>query len=100
MSNTIVTRKPFHEVVVELIPQLSSDELAVIGSLLIRSTIPKDHDKIVEAWNKRCTEMCWVTENIAYVADDVLAHKFDLERQSSGSDNPLDRFRFSDEKHA
>ena len=99
MSSTVVTRKPFHEVVVEMIPQLSSAELEALGTLLMRSVIPKDHDKIVEAWKKRCTEMCWKPESIAYVADDILAHKAELEGAKK-SDNPLDRFRFADEKHA
>lgn len=102
MSNTIVTRKPFHEVVVEMIPQVGNEELGVLGSLLVRTTIPKDHEKILAAWNKRCTDLGWEPESIAYVADDILLHKTEIEdaqKQKEGK-NPLDRFQFVDEKHA
>lgn len=97
-SSTIVERKPFHEAVVEMIQLSSTAELEAIGSLLMRCVIPKDHDRIAEAWIKRCTEMCWNPTNIAFVADGILDHKADLEGQKSK--NPLDRFQFVDEKHA
>jgi hypothetical protein len=99
MDSTIFARKPFHEIIVEMMPQLSSAELETVGKLFILCVIPKNHEKIVDAWKKRCTEIGWSPDNIAYVADDIMAHKADLEGEKK-SDNPLNRFQLADEKHA
>ncbi|OHB14669.1 MAG: hypothetical protein A2431_00470 [Candidatus Zambryskibacteria bacterium RIFOXYC1_FULL_39_10] len=98
---TIVERKPFHEAVISMIQQASRDELETIGTLLIKTRIPKGHDEIVEAWRARCLEMGWADVSIRYVEEDVLLHKRQLETAKEEKEsNPLDRFRFEDEKNA
>jgi hypothetical protein len=79
--NTIVARKPFHEVMIEMIQQASKQELITIGMLLIKTKIPKGHDEIVAVWRRRCDEMEWSLDSTLYVADDVLLHKRQIEAE-------------------
>jgi hypothetical protein len=101
-ETTVVERKPFHEAVVEMLKQASDTDLEALGSLLLRTVIPKGHDEIVGAWNARCAELCWSPESAQFVAKDILRHKRDIKAKAEAKkrENPLDRFRLADEKHA
>ena len=92
--------KPFHESVVDVIRCASSEELETIGTFLLLTTIPKDHDKIVTAWNTRCLEMCWRSANIQHITKSVLRQKYEIEAKKEENKNSLDRFQLGDEKHA
>ncbi len=98
--STVYDRKPFHEAIVEMLKQASEAELETLGNLLIRTKIPKGHDEIIAAWKTRCAEMLWPPVVVEYVAADLLRYKQDIDAQASEkkSQNPLDRFRFVDEK--
>lgn len=45
--------RPFHESVIEIIQIASYEELTCIGMILRSTKIPKNHDAIIEAWQKR-----------------------------------------------
>jgi hypothetical protein len=69
-----MNRKPFHESAVEAIGVASIEEIACIGCLLMITKIPKDHDKIICAWNARCKELDWHKLETE-VAEDLLVQK-------------------------
>jgi hypothetical protein len=48
--------KPFHETIVPAIQRASTRELEYLASLIKKTKIPKNHDVIITAWNKRCEE--------------------------------------------
>ncbi len=49
--------RPFHESIVDAINRASSAELECLATLIKATKIPKNHDKIIETWEKRCAEM-------------------------------------------
>ena len=77
--NAVGTRKPFHEVICDVIAVASGLEMNVIGYLLINTIIPKGHDQIVSALRKRAAEMLWVKESILLIEDSILSQKRELE---------------------
>jgi hypothetical protein len=100
---TIVDRKPFHEAIVEMLQQASNAELETLGALLLRTIIPEGHhDEIVAAWKTRCAEMSWLPENSEYLADALLRHKQDVERQAVKArlPHPRDLFELFGEMHS
>ncbi len=48
---------PFHEAIIGVIDFASRSDLKLIARLLKKTYIPKGHDEIIEAWNKRIKEM-------------------------------------------
>jgi hypothetical protein len=48
-------RRPFHETIVDHIrEELDVDDLDSFGRLIMATKIPKNHDAIISAWEKRC----------------------------------------------
>jgi len=45
---------PFHETIVDAIQEATSTELHCLARLIKRTTILKDHDRIIAAWEERC----------------------------------------------
>jgi len=56
--------KPFHESIVEAISMASSRDMECLATLIKATKIPKGHDNIAAAWNKRRKEMCWGNEDL------------------------------------
>ena len=54
MASTGTAFKPFHESIVERIEVASREQLIGYGPLLTATTIPANHDKIIEVWRRRC----------------------------------------------
>lgn len=50
-------RKPFHESVVDAINRADAAQLSFLGDLIKGTKIPKNHDEIVAAWEKRIQEV-------------------------------------------
>ncbi|MDO8579381.1 MAG: hypothetical protein Q7R72_00725 [bacterium] len=61
--------RPFHETVVETINQASSSDMDCLAPLIKATTIPKGHDEIIVAWNKRRKEMGWGSEDLGVPAN-------------------------------
>lgn len=95
-------REPFEEVVLGMIRDASSVvELEVLGTLLLRVKIPKNHDEIIQAWKDRCVKLSsWTPINFQTVVDNVLLHKAQVEAAERESENLFDRFVTEGEKHA
>ena len=44
--------RPFHETIIDAIQNISrAEELVLLAKLIKTTKIPKDHDKIIKAWN-------------------------------------------------
>lgn len=91
--------KPFHEAIIEMIQESSSDQLEMIGDLLSRTIIPKGHDEIIAAWRSRCYLTDWEHYDTVCVVNTILRHKEGIEKKKEEVNNPLDCFQFVDEKH-
>ena len=65
-------RRPFHETLVDQIREetVFSDDLIWLGRLIMATKIPRNHDAIIEAWQRRCVEL--VDEEIDFFYIDVL----------------------------
>lgn len=66
---SIKKRRPFHEVVVEVIAVASNAELECLAGIIKATKIPKGHDDIIAAWNTRREEMCWGNVDLGVPAD-------------------------------
>lgn len=51
--------RPFHESLVDTILRASSAELELLATLIKSTKIPRNHDKIIAAWNQRRKELRW-----------------------------------------
>ena len=71
---------PFHESVLEAIATASSDQLEFLATLIKKTKIPKGHDAIIEAWNKRREGMAWGDEDLGVPAD-ILKQKAQVEEK-------------------
>lgn len=58
MSDQEKNLRPFHETIVDAIKGASSQELALIATLLKKTVIPKNHSQIIKAWNEQAKAMC------------------------------------------
>lgn len=79
MLNNVRVRKPFHEAITDVIRVALDKELEVIGYLLTTAIIPRGHEEIVTALKKRCAELCWDPNTIAYLEESILSHKREQE---------------------
>lgn len=60
---TKIERKPFHESIVDAIGQVrSSDALLVLGELIVKTKVPKDHEAIYQAFREKA-EALGVTDS-------------------------------------
>ena len=73
--------------VIEAINRASSSELGLLATLIKATKIPKDHDKIVEAWKQRRQEMLCSDEDFGVTAD-LLEQKETAKREN---EEELDR---------
>lgn len=62
---------PFHEAVLEIIPEAEERQLEVIGTMLMIAVVPARHEEISAAWRKRCAEISFPTELVEAVANSV-----------------------------
>ena len=76
-------RKPFHEVVIDIINGCSSTELSTIGNFLLGTTIPKSHSKIANAWRSRCERSSFDQFDTNLVANSIVEHGAELRRTKS-----------------
>jgi len=53
MKKTAITPRPFHETIVDAINGVVSDEMWPLLNLIKATVIPKNHDAIIEAINKK-----------------------------------------------
>ena len=60
--------RPFHETIVDAIREATSTELHCLARLIKRTTIPKDHDVIVTAWDERRKSVFGPTEDLGVPA--------------------------------
>lgn len=67
--------RPFHENVVDAILQASTDNLKLLGSILLSTKIPKNHDQIIRVWQERLKAMCWGDGEALGVAEKLLEEK-------------------------
>ncbi len=65
--------KPYHESVVDVINQAQVHELDILASLLKATKLPKGHEEVAEAWNRRLADLGGNDE--AGVTEAVLAQK-------------------------
>lgn len=82
-----VVRRPFHESVVDAIGCAGGPELALIGAFIRTTKIPKDHDEIALAWERRRKELGWSDEanDAIGVLADLLAQKQEVaEKEKEG----------------
>ncbi len=50
--------KPFHESIVDAIQETSHwERLNTLGKLITMTKVPKDHDIIIDAWNRKIAEL-------------------------------------------
>lgn len=54
-----VTRRPFHETIVDAIKRAHVIELQPLALLIVDTKIPKNHDAILAAWEQRLKEVGW-----------------------------------------
>lgn len=85
-------RRPFHEVVVGVIQGASSAELEVLGTLLLKVVIPKNHREIAEAWVERCSELGMDPLGFQNVAESIICHKRSLEEEARRVDRETAAF--------
>lgn len=78
-----MTVRPFHETVVEAIHRASSAELGCLALLINATRIPKNHDEIIAAWNRRRESIGWEGENVFDVVTNVLEQKQEAEAQAT-----------------
>lgn len=92
VQNEQTKKKPFHESVVELIDSLTSVgsttyvQLTGIGRLLATTTIPKNHDAIIRAWESQCAR--FNHKDGAEVAAMLRAERDALKTEQSGNPPP------------
>ena len=48
-----MSKKPFHESIVEAISGASAGEMRILASLLRQTKVPNNHDQIIQAWTNR-----------------------------------------------
>ncbi len=93
-------RIPFHEAVIGVLHNASGFGLVTVGELLCKTVIPKNHDKIMWAWERRCQDTNFNPLTRQLVIDSIVRNKKEIEEKEEKNKNPLDRFRLEDEKHA
>ncbi|MSU54381.1 MAG: hypothetical protein EXS48_00885 [Candidatus Staskawiczbacteria bacterium] len=49
----MVSLRPFHEAVIDVIAIASRAELNILALLIMSTKIPANHDQVIEAWQKR-----------------------------------------------
>lgn len=69
------TKKPFHESIVTHLEFAGDRDLVALAYLIADTTIPKDHDAIVQAFTKRAHYHHWSEENIVGIVSGILAQK-------------------------
>ncbi|TSC80072.1 MAG: hypothetical protein G01um101429_276 [Parcubacteria group bacterium Gr01-1014_29] len=69
------TKHPFHETIVEVIGRASSRDLECLGALIKATNVPKGHDEIIAAWEKRRQELGWMPRQDLGVPADLLKQK-------------------------
>lgn len=70
-------RKPFHQVVGDLICRANWDQMRILERLLTTAIIPGGHEEITSDWIKRCKELKFPSE---YLAEGILRHKQEMEK--------------------
>jgi hypothetical protein len=48
-----VTKRPFHETIVDAVTEAHPIDLSILAWLTMATKIPKGHDEIIAAWEKR-----------------------------------------------
>lgn len=61
--------QPFHETIIEAISHASTREMEFLAPIIKTTQIPKNHDAIIAAWQKRRTEMSWGEEDLGVTAN-------------------------------
>ena len=58
-KNERISPRPFHESIIGVLANASSDEMGLLGEIIETTIIPTNHDNIIEAWKKRKSDMYW-----------------------------------------
>lgn len=78
------TLKPFHESIVDALNDAdSAADVSILGQKMIMKTkIPKNHDAIVEAWEKACMRV-GINDDHSLVANSVREQQRDEEAKAA-----------------
>lgn len=49
--------KPFHESIIGIIEKMPAQMIRCVADFIMSTKVPKDHDKIIEAWQERLKEL-------------------------------------------
>jgi hypothetical protein len=76
-------RVPFHEAVIGVLNHASGFGLMAVGELLRNTVIPKDHDKIIWTWERRCQDTNLDPLMRQLVIDSIKRHKKEIEEKEN-----------------
>lgn len=81
MTDKAPKRRPFHEVVVDVINRASTmNEMRLLEELLMEVQIPKGHDAIITAWQDKEGRIGW---NLEPLVADLLLQKREAEEKAA-----------------
>lgn len=76
--------RPFHETVVDAIRNASnSSHIVCLAPLIIATSIPKNHDNIIAAWQERRKELGFESDDVG-VPFNLLKKKKEAEEEKEG----------------
>ncbi len=76
-----VTRRPFHETIVDAIKgTLNTGEMECLGRLINMTKIPKNHEMISDAWEQQRKAFCWPANSFE-VLPGLLKQQREAEKQ-------------------
>ncbi|PKM91289.1 hypothetical protein CVU82_01675 [Candidatus Falkowbacteria bacterium HGW-Falkowbacteria-1] len=71
--------KPFHESIVDAIDLCQEKDIFILSSILVNTKIPKNHNVIIAAWEKKIEELSCPDYD---VVDAILEQKKEAEEKS------------------
>ena len=80
MTEQAVKRRPFHESIVDVIQHASYSDMRCLGTLINETKIPKGHDEISAAWNRRAGELIHEMSELGDVVDVLNEQKQEAEK--------------------
>ena len=81
-----IKTQAFHEVIVELIDTATPTGMVYLADVIKATSIPKNHDNIIEAWKTRLRELEWNPNDLGVIEKlcaerEVAAKKIDTKKQ-------------------